>query len=135
MSVADWRDRFKRSDPRRRLDTQPGSGDQQTLYGFRWGPFELMRTAQVPRGGTAVRVVSLVTDAGHLLEAYVSGRGRSVRVWLDHRELKVPGEDVRVRCAPDDWICSVCDGQHVLFKGRWTHSCEGQPSERGGVGA
>lgn len=125
-AVSDWRDRFKRFDPRRRLDTQPGSGDQWTPYGFRWGPFEVQRSISAARqaGRAPVRVVSFVTDSGHLLEVYVSGHGRSIRAWLDHRELKVPSEDGRVRCDPNNWICSVCDGQMTLLKGNWMHVCE-----------
>jgi hypothetical protein len=134
VSAQDWRDRFKKYDPRRRLETRPDSGDVHTQYGFRWGPFEVQRTMSVPRPAGQARVISLVTDAGHVLECYVSARGRSVRVWLDHRELKVPAADGRVRCKPEDWICSVCDSQLVLHKGHWMHICGDQPVDLGGAG-
>jgi hypothetical protein len=134
VSVADWRDRFKKYDPRQRLETPPGTGDVHTQYGFRWGPFEVQRLMSVPRPPGSARVISLVTDAGHLLECYVSARGRSVRVWLDHRELKLPAVDGRVRCKPEEWICSVCDSGNSLFKGRWVHICGDQPSDLGGGG-
>ena len=134
MSVADWRDRFNRYDPRRGMHYAPGSGDAETPYGFRWGPFEVARWMSARRSAARqpIRLLGLVTDAGHELQVSVSGRGRVVRVWLDHRELKVPEEDGRVKCDPDSWICSVCGEGHILFRGFWKHVCLGQMPERGG---
>lgn len=85
--IRDWRERFRKGDPRRRLETSPESGDQMTRYGFRWGPFELQRMADIKYGRRRYYVVSFVTDAGQLLEVYISGRGRSVRAYLNHVEL------------------------------------------------
>ena len=134
MSVEDWRNRFRKYDPRRRLDTPPSFGDGLTQYGFRWGPFEVQRTASAERrtGEGKTRVISVVTDTGHLLEAYISPRGRSVRVWLDHRELKTPAAEDRARTLPEGWICAKCDRGMKLQMNYWIHICEGQGPPSGG---
>lgn len=137
MSVADWRDKFKKYDPRRRLDTPPSFGDCRTQYGFRWGPFEVQRTISAERrpGRGSTRVISIVTDAGHLLEAYISPTGRSVRVWYDHVELKRPEVDDRVKCMPAKWFCEKCGRGMLLHHGYWLHICDGQEPPRGGLRA
>lgn len=58
-----------------------------TDHGFTWGPLRLSRIATFKLGRGRLRVVGIDTDH-HRLQISVSATGRSVRVWLDGRELK-----------------------------------------------
>lgn len=61
--------------------------DDVEQYGFRWGQLVVQRwMTHVNRRGTA-RLLGILTDH-HELQVHVSPTGRSVRVWLDHVELK-----------------------------------------------
>ena len=61
-----------------------GIGGFLTEYGFTWGPIEVTRLASVPKWGVCLAVET----EKHKLNIYVSPKGRSVRVYLDGRELK-----------------------------------------------
>lgn len=56
-----------------------------TQFGFKFGPGEYIRMAELGDGSTCVRVQP---DAGKPVEIYVSPKGRSVRVFRDGKELK-----------------------------------------------
>lgn len=66
--------------------------DNETAYGFRWGPVEVERMASVPRSGGECRIIGVYTGEGRKrnrrLEIYVSPAGNSIRVWRDGKELK-----------------------------------------------
>jgi hypothetical protein len=57
-------------------------------YGFRWGPVDVTRIL-MGRRGTRVNYVLGVTTDHHKVEISSSGKGRSVRVWIDGKEAKV----------------------------------------------
>lgn len=59
-----------------------------TPYGFQWGPVEVIRMAEHHvdnPGGRHWRVVQIETDAGVAIQVYVSGTGRSVRVYRQRK--------------------------------------------------
>ena len=64
-------------------DTPTRSEGAVTQYGFTWGAATVTRMAEF-EGQTCTE---FRTDT-HKLNVYVSPKGRSVRVWLDGRELK-----------------------------------------------
>lgn len=57
-----------------------------TDYGFRWGPLAVVRRIIGRRGERTNYVLGIETEH-HDLEVSVSGGGRSVRVWLDGKEM------------------------------------------------
>ncbi|WP_280505796.1 hypothetical protein [Nocardia farcinica] len=60
---------------------------EDTDHGFVWGPVEVARTAVIDR-----RVVLRIeTAAGQEITVYVSGTGRSLRVFKDGTELTAGG--------------------------------------------
>lgn len=55
-----------------------------TDFGFTWGPVTVTRMAHIPGRGYVIGI-----DAGSKrAQVYVSEKGRSLRFWLDHEELK-----------------------------------------------
>ena len=53
--------------------------DENNLYGFRWGPLNVIRTASLSDGR---RVLSIKSDGtSDRFEVYASATGRSVRVF------------------------------------------------------
>lgn len=57
-------------------------------YGFRWGPANVSRIIHHRLGKRELYVLQIKTDH-HNLQVSVSGKGRSVRAWLDGTELTV----------------------------------------------
>jgi len=49
-------------------------------YGFRWGPMTVTRLSDLNPARDAL-VLGITTDAGQEIEVYVSGKGRSLRVF------------------------------------------------------
>ena len=62
-----------------------------TNYGFVWDQIEVERTCGV-RGW---KILRMKIDGKPVLEIYVSPKGRSVRVWKRHKELKDPAPLLR----------------------------------------
>ena len=67
------------------LEARPTAEDSggPTEFGFRWGPMEVTRMAFVPGKG---RVVGINTPS-HRCQLYVSEAGRSIRLWIDGKEV------------------------------------------------
>lgn len=57
--------------------------DEVTTYGWRWGPMEVTRMAHIDGRGY---VVGLDTPSRRV-QIYVSEAGRSVRFWVDGKEV------------------------------------------------
>jgi hypothetical protein len=57
-------------------------------YGFRWGPMWVQRVAQIAHRGRGDYRVLEITTNHHTLQVNVSPKGQSIRVFLDHKELK-----------------------------------------------
>lgn len=57
-----------------------------TDYGFRWGPMAVTRLFSSRLGKRENHVLGITTEH-HDVQVSVSKTGRSVRVWLDGREL------------------------------------------------
>jgi len=55
-----------------------------TLYGFVWGPLEVKRACELPKG----RGVVLLQTKHVTLEVYFSAKGRTLRVFRKGKELK-----------------------------------------------
>lgn len=70
-----------------------------TPFGFQWGPVEVIRMAEhhVPDTTRHWRIVQIQTDAGVSIQVYVSGTGRSVRVYRERKGKRaielVPGPE------------------------------------------
>jgi len=63
--------------------------DAATAFGFTWGPMSVERLATVDRQRGTYRILRV--DTGHVqLTVYVSPTGRSVRVFRETQELRVP---------------------------------------------
>ena len=62
----------------------------ETTYGFKWGAALVQRmTSLTDRKGVVNRVViGITTDSGKHIDVYVSGSGRSLRVFSDGKEWK-----------------------------------------------
>lgn len=59
-----------------------------TVYGFKWGPLDVIRIAHFkPRADRECYVVQVSTDDGKAVDIYVSKTGRSLRVFRDGKEL------------------------------------------------
>lgn len=56
-------------------------------FGFRWGPARVTRIATWRSGKRETWVIGINSDH-HAVEVSVSRTGRSVRVWLDGKEMK-----------------------------------------------
>lgn len=56
-------------------------------YGFTWGPMTVVVRCMIGRRGKRSNYVLGVRTDHHKLQVSVSGAGRSVRVWLDGKEL------------------------------------------------
>lgn len=56
-------------------------------YGFAWGPLNVTRLASFAYGARSTHVVGVTTDH-HKVEIASSRTGRSVRVWIDGKEVK-----------------------------------------------
>jgi hypothetical protein len=56
-------------------------------YGFLWGPMNVSRLMTYRRGKRENSVLGVFTEH-HRVEINVSRTGRSVRVWVDGKELK-----------------------------------------------
>ena len=54
-------------------------------YGFRWGPINVTRLC-MSRKGDRINYVLGVHTKHHDIEVSVSGKGRTVRVWIDGKE-------------------------------------------------
>lgn len=57
------------------------------MYGFRWGPVDVIRTATLVRGTGTAYVLIIETDYQRI-EVCVSPTGRSVRFFRDGKELR-----------------------------------------------
>lgn len=57
-------------------------------YGFRWGPMNVTRLSMLRRGDRTNYALGVATKH-HEIEVSVSGKGRTVRVWIDGQEAKV----------------------------------------------
>jgi len=64
-------------------------GDYLTQFGFHWGPMNVARLTQIDGRGYVLRVQ---TDT-HDLQIYVSPKGRSIRVYQDHKLLVADKEN------------------------------------------
>lgn len=60
----------------------------ETPYGFKFGPALVERVAVFQRSNGDYHVIGIKTDH-QSLAIYVSPTGKSVRVFSDHREMKV----------------------------------------------
>lgn len=56
-------------------------------YGFQWGPFSVTRLMSYKHSGGESTVLGVET-AHHKVEVRSSRTGRSVRVWIDGKEVK-----------------------------------------------
>lgn len=61
--------------------------DEVHPYGFLWGPLTVTRLMSVRRGKREFYSLGVTTDH-HKVEVYSSRTGRSVRVWIDGKEVK-----------------------------------------------
>lgn len=64
--------------------------DEITDYGFRWGPAVVQRNHHATTGAyKGYRSLSVKTDTGQDLQISISPTGRSLRVWLNYKEMRV----------------------------------------------